>query len=71
MTVDEFWDAVRARMKEQAHGYQAKLARELDVDRSYINRFIKGEHELAPKYQQAVLDSLGIEMDMKPKDGPQ
>ncbi|WP_414656784.1 hypothetical protein ACINK0_11480 [Deinococcus sp. VB343] len=67
MKVDEFWALVREKMKTQPRGYQTRIAQELGVEKSYISRFVKGDHELAPKYQQAVLDSLGIEMDVKEK----
>lgn len=67
MKIEEFWQIVRDTMRAQPHGYQAQLAKELGVERSYISRFVKGEHELAPKYHQAVLDSLKLEIDLKPK----
>lgn len=70
MRVDEFWAFVRATMRAQPRGYQTRIAQELDVEKSYITRFIQGKHELAPKYQQAVLDSLGIEIDVKQRVGP-
>lgn len=65
--VDEFWTQVRERMRSQPRGYQTRLAQELAVEKSYISRFVKGEHDLAPKYHQAVLDSLGMEIDLKVK----
>lgn len=69
MKVEEFWRVVRETMKAQPRGYQARLAGQLGVERSYITRFVQGKHELAPKYHQAVLDSIGLEMELKPKEG--
>lgn len=66
-TVGYFWNQVRLAMAAQPRGYQTRIAQELGVEKSYISRFIKGEYELAPKYQQSVLDSLNIEIDLKPK----
>ncbi|MFB9991573.1 helix-turn-helix domain-containing protein [Deinococcus oregonensis] len=67
MKVEEFWAAVRETMRTQPRGYQTQLAEQLGVEKSYISRFIQGKHDLAPKYHQAVLDSIGLELDLKTK----
>ena len=66
-TVGYFWNQVRLAMASQPRGYQAHIAEQLGVERSYISRFVKGEYDLSPKYQQAVLDSLGLEISLKSK----
>lgn len=68
-TIGYFWNQVRETMRAQPRGYQTRLAQQLDVDKSYITRFIQGKHELAPKYHQAVLDSINLEIELKTKQG--
>jgi transcriptional regulator with XRE-family HTH domain len=70
MTFDKLDAEIREQIRQRPRGFQAELAGKLGVTRQYVSHVASGRSPISRDHYQAILDALGLEVVIRPKQKP-
>lgn len=68
MTMSDIHSLVRERAKAAPYGWQAALAKRLELTPAYISDTITGKRAISNAHLHIYLDALGLELTVKRRD---